>query len=146
MNPNRIRYMLEEVTVMLKRRKGATVISVLIMGLSLLILVIFILVTLNIAVMIDRASEELRAYVYLEEGVGRDESRDIQLRLFGLAGVDEVVFVSRDEALAQFRDALGEESDLLDALDRNPLPDAYRLKMCWNGSRAISWNGKVWRR
>ena len=129
MNPNRIRYMLEEVTVMLKRRKGATVISVLIMGLSLLILVIFILVTLNIAVMIDRASEELRAYVYLEEGVGRDESRDIQLRLFGLAGVDEVVFVSRDEALAQFRDALGEESDLLDALDRNPLPDAYRLEM-----------------
>ncbi len=129
MNPNRIRYMLEEATVMLKRQKGATAISVLIMGLSLLILVIFLLVTLNIAVMIDRASEELRVYVYLEEGVGRDESREIQLRLLGMTGVDEVVFVSRDEALAQFREALGEESDLLDALDRNPLPDAYRLKM-----------------
>ena len=121
--------MIEEVTGMLKRRKGATVISVLIMGLSLLILVIFLLVTLNIAVMIDRASEELRVYVYLEEGVGRDESQDIQLRLLGTAGVDEVVFISRDEALAQFGEALGEESDLLDALDRNPLPDAYRLKM-----------------
>lgn len=121
--------MIEEVTGMLKRRKGATVISVLIMGLSLLILVIFLLVTLNIAVMIDRASEELRVYVYLEEGVGRDEAQDIQLRLLGTAGVDEVVFISRDEALAQFREALGEESDLLDALDRNPLPDAYRLKM-----------------
>lgn len=129
MNPNRIRYMLGEATGMLKRRKGATVISVLIMGLSLLILVIFLLVTLNIAVMIDRASEELRAYVYLEEGVGRNESRDIQLRLLGMTGVDEVIFVSRDEALTQFREALGEESDLLDALDRNPLPDAYRLKM-----------------
>jgi cell division transport system permease protein len=129
MNPNRIRYMIEEATFMLKRQKGSTAISVLIMGLSLLILVIFLLVTLNIAVMIDRASEELRAYVYLEEGVGRDESRDIQLRLLGMAGVDEVVFVSRDEALTQFREALGEESDLLQALDRNPLPDAYRLKM-----------------
>ena len=121
--------MIEEATVMVKRRKGSTAISVFIMGLSLLILVIFLLVTLNIAVMIDRASEELRAYVYLEEGVGRDESRDIQLRLLGMAGVDEVVFVSRDEALTQFREALGEESDLLQALDRNPLPDAYRLKM-----------------
>jgi cell division transport system permease protein len=129
MNPNRIRYMLEEATVMLKRQKGATAISVLIMGLSLLILVIFLLVTLNIAVMIDRASEELRVYVYLEEGIGRDESREIQLRLLGMTGVDEVVFVSRDEALAQFRETLGEESDLLAALDRNPLPDAYRLKM-----------------
>ena len=129
MNPNRIRYMIEEATVMLKRQKGATAISVLIMGLSLLILVIFLLVTLNIAVMIERASEELRVYVYLEEGVGRDDSREIQLRLLGMTGVDEVVFVSRDEALSHFREALGEESDLLDALDRNPLPDAYRLKM-----------------
>ena len=129
MNPNRIRYMLEEATVMLKRRKGATVISVLITGLSLLILVIFLLVTLNIAVMIDRASEELRAYVYLEDGVDRDESRDIQLRLLGMAGVDEVIFVSRDEALTRFREVLGEESDLLEVLDSNPLPDAYMLKM-----------------
>ena len=129
MNLNRIRYMLAEATVMLKRRKGATLISVLIMGLSLLILVIFLLLTLNIGIMIDRASEELRAYVYLEEGVSRDQSRDIQLRLLGLAGVDEVLFVSREEALEQFRESLGEESDLLDALDRNPLPDAYRLKM-----------------
>lgn len=129
MNPNTIRYMIEEATVMLKRQKGATAVSVLIMGLSLLILVIFLLVTLNIALMIERASEGLRVYVYLEEGVGRDRSREIQLRLLGMAGVDEVVFVSRDEALARFRESLGEESELLDALDRNPLPDAYRLGM-----------------
>ena len=136
MNPNTIRYMLEEATVMLKRQKGATAISVLIMGLSLLILVIFLLVTLNIALMIERASEELRVYVYLEEGVGRDRSREIQLRLLGMAGVDEVVFVSRDEALARFRESLGEESDLLDALDRNPLPDAYRLGMKQSAMRS----------
>lgn len=121
--------MIEEATVMLKRQKGATAISVLIMGLSLLILVIFLLITLNIAVMIEKASDELRVYVYLEDGMGRDESREIQMRLLGMAGVDEVVFVSRDEALTQFRESLGEESELLDALDRNPLPDAYRLKM-----------------
>ncbi len=151
MNPNRIRYMFEEATVMLKRQKGATAISVVIMGLSLLILVIFLLVTLNIAVMIDRASDELRVYVYLEDGMGRDESREIQMRLLGLSGVDEVIFVSRDEALAQFRESLGEESDLLEALDRNPLPDAYRLKMKQGAMRSsvlerlsrevMEWNG-----
>jgi len=121
--------MLEEATVMLKRQRGATAISVLIMGLSLLILVIFLLVTLNIAVMIERAGDEMRVYVYLEDGVGRDESHEIQMRLLGMAGVDEVIFVSRDEALAGFRESLGEESDLLEALDRNPLPDAYKIKM-----------------
>lgn len=129
MNLNRIRYMFSESWIMLNRRLGAAVISVFIMGLSLLILVIFLLVTLNIAVVIDKASEELRIFVYLEDGTARERSQEIQLSLLGLRGVEEVVFVSKSEALSAFKEALGEESDLLNALDHNPLPDAYRLKM-----------------
>jgi cell division transport system permease protein len=121
--------MFGESWIMLKRRMGAAVISVFIMGLSLLILVIFLVVTLNIAVMIDRASEELRVFVYLEDGTSRDRSREIQLALLGTNGVEEVIFVSKTEALETFKEALGEDSDLLDALEHNPLPDAYRLKM-----------------
>ena len=129
MNLNRIRYMFGESWIMLNRRLGAAVISVFIMGLSLLILVIFLLLTLNIAVMIDRASEELRIFVYLEDGTGRDRSQEIQLSLLGMSGVEEVIFVPKSEALTTFKEALGEDSDLLDALESNPLPDAYRLKM-----------------
>ena len=121
--------MFSESWIMLQRRLGAALISVFIMGLSLLILVIFLLVTLNVAVVIDKASEELRVFVYLEEGTGRDRSQEIQLSLLGMKGVEEVIFVSRDEALAAFKEAIGVESDLLDALDHNPLPDAYRLKL-----------------
>jgi cell division transport system permease protein len=129
MNLNRIRYMFGESWIMLNRRLGAAVISVFIMGLSLLILVIFLIVTLNVAVMIDKASEELRVFVYLEDGIGRDRSQEIHLSLLGMNGVEEVVFVSKSEALTAFKEALGEESDLLDVLEHNPLPDAYRLKM-----------------
>jgi cell division transport system permease protein len=129
MNANRMRYIIEESMIMMKRRKGSTLISIVIMGLSLLILVIFLLVTLNISIMIGRASEELRVYVYLEEGIGQEDSREIQFNLLELSGVDEVVFVARQEALELFREALGDDSDLLDVLDDNPLPDAYRLKM-----------------
>ncbi len=136
MNLNRIRYMFSESWIMLNRRLGAAVISVFIMGLSLLILVIFLLVTLNIAVVIDKASEELRIFVYLEDGTARERSQEIQLSLLGLRGVEEVVFVSKSEALSAFKEALGEESDLLDALDHNPLPDAYRLKMQSNMMRS----------
>jgi cell division transport system permease protein len=129
MNLNMIRYMIDESCIMLNRRKGATALSILIMGLSLLILVIFLLVTLNVAVVIDKASEELRVFVYLEDGTGRDRSREIQLSLLGMDGIEEVVFVSKDEALSTFKAALGDDSDLLEALDHNPLPDAYRLKV-----------------
>jgi len=123
------RYVIGESFGMLARRKGANTVSTVIMALSLLILVVFLLVTLNIADLIDRTSEELRVYVYLEEGIDEAVSNDIRTRLFGADGVEELVFVSRAEALDEFRAALGEESDLLDALEENPLPDAYRVKL-----------------
>jgi len=129
MKPSEVGYIIDESVLMLKRRKGATSLSVVIMGLSLLILVMFVLVTLNISGIIGKAGEELRVYAYLEDGLGSDASRDIQYRLLGMKGVEEVVFISREEALDNFGEALGSDSDVLEALEENPLPDAYRMKL-----------------
>jgi cell division transport system permease protein len=128
-NPNQLRYVVGESMTMMARRKAANGFSIVIMGLSLLILVVFILLTLNVQAVIDRASEEMRAYIYLKDGVGAATSSEIQMKLLGLEGVEEVVFVSRDEALTSFRQALGGNKDMLDALGSNPLPDAYRIKL-----------------
>ena len=129
MNLNELRYVVGESMTMMARRKAANGFSIVIMGLSLLILVVFILLTLNVQSVIDRASEEMRAYVYLEDGVAAAASREIQMKLLGLEGISEVVFVSKDEALTSFRQALGGNKDMLDALGSNPLPDAYRVKL-----------------
>jgi cell division transport system permease protein len=128
-NLNELRYVVGESMTMMGRRKAANGFSIVIMGLSLLILVVFILLTINVQAVIDRASEGMRAYVYLKDGTDAATSREIQMKLLGLEGVGEVVFVSRDEALTSFRQALGENKDMLDALGSNPLPDAYRIKM-----------------
>ncbi|MDD4857859.1 MAG: permease-like cell division protein FtsX, partial [Candidatus Krumholzibacteria bacterium] len=129
MNANALRYVIDESMTMISRRKAGNAVSIVIMGLSLLILGVFLLITLNVQAVIDKASEEMRAYVYLENGLGAAASRDIQMRLLKLEGVEEVVFVSRDEALSSFRQTLGDSKDMLDALESNPLPDAYRLKI-----------------
>ena len=128
MNLRTVRYMIDEMMINLGRRKGANTIAVIIMGLSLLILAVFMVVTLNLASLIDRTSSEMRIFVYLEDGIGQDEIRDIQYKLMGLRGIEEVSFVSREEALGEFREILGTESDLLDDLPANPLPDAFRVK------------------
>ena len=129
MKINEMKYILDESISMLWRRKAANLISVIIMGLSLLILIVFLMVTLNITGFIDKTSKETRMYVYLNEGVSESDSRDIQLRLLSETGVEEVVFISREEAMDDFRETLGEDNELLDALDFNPLPDSYRLKL-----------------
>ncbi len=129
MNAAQFGYVFDEAATMLRRHKAANAVSIVIMGLSLLILVVFLLVTINVQAVIDRAGDEMRVYVYLADGAGEAAARDIQMRLLGLPGVEEVVFVPRDEALLSFRETLGKNSDMLDALEGNPLPDAFRVKV-----------------
>jgi cell division transport system permease protein len=126
---NELRYIIDESALMLERRRGANILSIVIMGLSLLILVVFILVTMNIDGVIEKAGEELRVFVYLEEGISKEDSRDIQFRLLGMKGVEEVVFVSREEAMSDFRQSLGDGAGFLDDLADNPLPESYRVKL-----------------
>ncbi len=129
MRLNQLRYVLEESLTTMNRRRGANVLSTLIMGLSLLILGVFLLVTINVAAVIQKASEELRVYVYLKDGTDRPTQKEIRYRLLAINGVENVTFVSRDEALMSFRRSLGNNRDMLDALDTNPLPDAFRVKV-----------------
>jgi len=128
-NLNQVKYVIDESMTMMRRRKAANSISIVIMGLSLLILVVFLLITLNVQAVIDKAGEELRIYVYLKDGTGEEAARSIQMQLLRLEGVEEVVFVSREEALTSFRQSLGDNQDMLGALESNPLPDAYRVKI-----------------
>lgn len=129
MNFNELRYIVAESELMLRRRRGANMISILIMGLSLLILVVFILVTLNISGVIEKTTEEHRVYVYLRDGISRAASRDIQYGMLGMEGVEEVSFVTRSEALTEFREALGDDSGFLEDLVDNPLPESFRVKL-----------------
>ena len=117
MNAGELRYIIDESIGILWRRKAANIISTIIMALSLLILVTFLSVTLNIAGLIEKTSEEMRVYVYLNDDIDKDLSREMQLRLMAEQGVEEVIFISKEEALVDFRETLGEESDLLDAPD-----------------------------
>ena len=128
MNLRTTKYMIDEMMTNLGRRKGGNTIAVIIMGLSLLILVVFLMVTLNMASLINKTSEEMRLFVYLDDGLEQEVTQDIQRKLLGFRGIEEVSFISKDEALIEFREMLGEESDLLEELVENPLPDAFRVK------------------
>ncbi len=129
MSFNEFRYIINEAVIMLRRRKLSNLLAVFIMGLSLLILLVFILVTLNISSFISSMSDEMRGYVYLGDGTGERRQEEIRYKLLGIKGVKEVVFISREEAMEEFKTSLGEGASLLDDLDSNPLPDAFRLRM-----------------
>ncbi|MGM0483413.1 MAG: cell division protein FtsX [Candidatus Krumholzibacteriota bacterium] len=126
---NEMKYILEESLRMLKRRRASNVISVIIMGFSMLVLLIFILVTLNISMVIENAREEMRVYVYLEDGLDQSAVEKIRKGLYDFNSVRGVVFVPKSEALERFREELEAGSSLLDDLDTNPLPNSFEVRM-----------------
>jgi cell division transport system permease protein len=60
--------------------------------------------------------------LFLQDGVSADRGRELQAELAARPDVGETRFVSREEALEEFR-ALSGFADVLASLENNPLPD-----------------------
>jgi cell division transport system permease protein len=121
----RFMYLTKEAFRTIRRHKGVTSISIVIMSLSLLMLAVFLLATDNLLKVIGQTEGEMRVYVYLEDRLGAEGIEKLYQQLMSEDEVESVVFVSREEALADFRSQLTEEdAELLDALETNPLPNS----------------------
>lgn len=119
-------YLTQEAFRTIQRHKGVTAISVVIMSLSLLMLAVFLLATDNLLKVIGQAEQDMKVYVYLDDRVDGAGIQKLHNQLFAMDEVQSVIFVSREEALAEFREQMGEEdADLLDALEVNPLPNSF---------------------
>jgi cell division transport system permease protein len=103
--------------------------SVVIMSLTLLVLAVFLLVTDNILTVLDKTRDELRIYVYLEDGLGTDRIELIHRQLLAADRVETVIFVSKAEAMTEFETELGEDQFILESLETNPLPASFRITL-----------------
>lgn len=121
----RLFYIVDEALRTVKRHKGLTSISVIIMSLSLLMLAVFLLATDNLLKLVSETQEEMKIYVYLEDGVGQEALEKLYMNILSQAEVSSVQFVSKEEALADFKGQLGDDADLLSALRANPLPNSF---------------------
>ena len=123
-------YLVQEAFRTIRRHKGVTTISVIIMSLSLLMLAVFLLATDNLLMIIGHAEQEMKVYVYLEDGVGEEGVLKLHRDLLSRDEVESAAFISREEALDEFRNELPvEDAEMLDALDTNPLPDSFRIRL-----------------
>jgi len=118
-------FLTQEAFRTIRRHKGVMTISVVIMSLSLLMLAVFLLGTDNLLRFVGQAQEEMKIYVYLEDRVGDDQIPRLQHDLLALDEVETVVFISKDQALVEFREQMDSGDDLLTALETNPLPNSF---------------------
>jgi cell division transport system permease protein len=107
---------------------ASSVITILTMAVSLFLFAGFILLLQNVSSVIEAAGSSLFASAYFTEQASQTEINVLVSELNSNPRVSNVKFISKDQALREFRRELGDKSGFLEGLDEdNPLPRSLDL-------------------
>ncbi len=120
-------YVMKEGVSGFRRAKLAAAGSVVTIMLSLLLLGAFYVIAVNTSRIVSAVREKVEMEAFLTEPVTKQRVAEIQQQLASLAGVEQVRFVSKDDAAKVFKEEFGE--DINTVLDFNPLPPSFKISL-----------------
>lgn len=120
-------YFLGETMRSFRRNKFMSTASVLTVTLSMFILGTFLAVVLNMNHMASYLENQVEMSVYLKDGLTTEQVMGVGKRLKAMPDMTEITFTNKDQAMKEFRERLGDQAGILDAVNGNPLPSSYRL-------------------
>lgn len=109
------------------RNRFMAIASVLTVTLSMFILGVFLSAVLNINHMASYLENQVEMTVYLKDGLTTDQVMGIGKYLKAQPGTKEIKFTNKDQAMKDFRERMGDQQGLLDAINGNPLPASYQM-------------------
>lgn len=109
------------------RNRFMAIASVLTVTLSMFILGVFLSAVLNINHTASYLENQVEMTVYLKDGLTTDQVMGIGKYLKAQPGMKEIKFTNKDQAMKDFRERMGDQQGLLDAINGNPLPASYQM-------------------
>lgn len=122
-----------------RRTKLSSAISIATVSISLLLLGIFAVVSINTTRFVEALRDRLEMEAFLREPVTLEQRMTIERAVRGVDGVETVDYISKDEAAKIFKDETGE--DIYDVLDFNPLPPSFKIRLKQPFRNAVAANG-----
>ncbi len=101
--------------------------TLLTVSLSVLIFAFFYLVYMNMLGVGDKLGDDLRLIVYLEDEPGPEMEEQLRRKILAFDKVEEIRFVSKNEAYDRFAEQLGDDRDVLDDMPRDFLPASIEV-------------------
>ena len=105
-----------------------TSIAVLTIAAAMLLAAGFGLLAVNMGDLLARFGEDLQVVAYLEEDLEGRELRSLAASVSTVEGVEAVSIITKEEALARFRELTG-GAELLEGLAGNPLPPSLEVSL-----------------
>ncbi|MEA4924952.1 MAG: permease-like cell division protein FtsX [Syntrophomonadaceae bacterium] len=122
-------YFLQEAMTSLTRNRLLSIATVSTMAICILFLGVAVLMTINAGSFMNRLESDIEIIAYLDNSFSSDQVSNVEDKIKKLDGVDSVVFVPKDEALARMEEKFAEKDyDLGKTLGKNPLPDSFEVK------------------
>lgn len=130
MSQSNSKYFMKETLHSVKRNQLMSIASVSTVALSLLVLGMFLLMVLNANNLAQYLENQVQVTVYMQDGVGSGNLQAAQKTLEVMPGVVKVTAVTKGEALQRFKERLGDQQRLLDALgEDNPFPASFDVQV-----------------
>ena len=104
---------------------GATVLTT---ALMLLMLNVFVVLVTHLNVALEALEHRVNVIAYIREDAPPGKVRELQSSLQSRSDVLEVVYVTKDEALARLREHFADRAELLAMVSDNPLPASLEIR------------------
>lgn len=121
----RLIHFVREAVANIRLNRTTTLIAVATTAFTLACFGVFLLLYLNLRSMATSLQSDFKIVVYVKDGTPPPGVSELQGLLKADPGVQALLYVSKEQALADFRAQFPEESHLLQGLGENPLPASF---------------------
>ena len=88
-----------------------------------------VLVMMNINIIMKNIEDTNEIAIYLKEDITEAQVKKIQNILEENDNLTDVRYISKEQGLENFKESMGEYSDLLSYLDENPVPETFLVRV-----------------
>ena len=100
-----------------------------IMLVSLLQISCTVLLMMNVNIIMGNIEDTNEITIYVDEGATDEQVEHIKQVLENNDNLSEVVYYSKEDALVDFKENMGDYAELLDYLEENPMPETFLVRV-----------------
>ena len=123
-------YSIKQAIKQMARGKGMTFAAIFAITAMMLILSLFFFLTVNVNYLTDSVKDQFGTIeVFLLEDTTRDQADSMIASLKDMTGVEDAVYINKEQAMEILKVRWGRNAYLLDGLSENPLPNSVRITL-----------------
>lgn len=128
----RLFYLFREALANMRTNRTTTIVAILTTAFTLACVGIFLLLYVNLRSAAGWLQEDIKIMVYLDDRLTREAVQELEGKLKADRMVAGALFISKEQALGEFRAQFPSDSHLLEGLGENPLPASFVVTLAPN--------------